>query len=427
MAETDASTGFTSDPEPHSPERRSSFSLTRGRRGSKSHALTPVKSVVVPQGENDTVGDLLDVSLSLEARATNLPKTKAFSQSLADLLVYTVGVKYRGINKKERYAVEHMFSLSERKADKMLKEGRVFYAGDEDSERPSARESVSGGMLDLVKHTQAHLVRIYPKGTRLKSTNYLPHRYWAAGAQLVAINWQTSGKTPIRLVSIPLIIALDLGSMINQAMFLRNGKSGYVLKPVSLRPGEHKIKEVVSQRKTYALDLTIISAQQLPRPRDKGGRDKIDKWTMDPYVQVVLYIPDWPGVPRSALSQDDKEPPTLVTAPRTSVDKSPPLHRSLDCKPAASSSRYLLQSASTPAKMTRVQTDSVRNNGFNPSWQTCFKLKFEVAGDMLNLVFIRFSVRDEGDTEDDRALAMYCIPLGSLKQGTTSSNLLVFA
>ena len=101
------------------------------------------------------------------------PKPK-MSLELVSLLVYTVGVKCRGINKKEQYAPEHMFSLSENTANKMLK------------------QSVS--MMDLIKHNRTHLVRIYPKGSRIGSTNYEPHRYWSAGAQLVAINWQTFGS-----------------------------------------------------------------------------------------------------------------------------------------------------------------------------------------------------------------------------------------
>lgn len=94
------------------------------------------------------------------------------SLELLALLVYTVGVKCRGINKKEEYAPEHMFSLSENMANKMLKTG----------------------MFDLIKHARTHLVRIYPKGLRLSSTNYEPHRFWSAGAQLVALNWQTFGS-----------------------------------------------------------------------------------------------------------------------------------------------------------------------------------------------------------------------------------------
>lgn len=98
------------------------------------------------------------------------PKIK-MSEALEALLVYTVGVKCRGLNKKEHYAVQHVFSLSEKTANKVLKQD----------------------MMDLIKHNKTHVVRIYPKGLRLNSSNYEPHRYWAAGAQLVAINWQTFG------------------------------------------------------------------------------------------------------------------------------------------------------------------------------------------------------------------------------------------
>ena len=93
------------------------------------------------------------------------------SARVVSLLIYTVGVKCRGINKKEVYAPEHVFSLSERTANKILKQG----------------------MQDLIKHNRTHVVRIYPQGLRLNSNNYEPHRYWSAGAQLVAINWQTFG------------------------------------------------------------------------------------------------------------------------------------------------------------------------------------------------------------------------------------------
>jgi len=91
---------------------------------------------------------------------------------LASLLVYTVGIKCRGLNPNVEYAPEHIFSLSENTANKLVKDN----------------------MVDLVKHTHTHLVRVYPKGTRVDSTNYLPHHYWASGCQVVAINWQTFGK-----------------------------------------------------------------------------------------------------------------------------------------------------------------------------------------------------------------------------------------
>ena len=108
------------------------------------------------------------------------------SMSLLSLLVYTVGVKCRGINKKEHYAPEHMFSLSENTANKMFKRD---------------------GMIDLIKHNRTHLVRVYPKGTRVSSTNFVPQQYWSAGIQLVALNWQTYGGSSSRTaISDPLNI-----------------------------------------------------------------------------------------------------------------------------------------------------------------------------------------------------------------------------
>lgn len=137
------------------------------------------------------------------------------SPALLEILVYTVGVKFRGINKKEVYAPEQMFSLSETVANSLLKSPSDSKEpngiGNQSRKRPTSIDGAAmnvrfeegrlgggdGGkskMYNLVKHCRSHLVRVYPKGTRVNSTNYEPHRYWSAGAQLVAINWQTCGS-----------------------------------------------------------------------------------------------------------------------------------------------------------------------------------------------------------------------------------------
>jgi len=100
------------------------------------------------------------------------PARKKMSFRLVSLLVYTVGVKCHGFEPGVEYAPEHIFSLSENAANKLVK----------------------GQMNDLIRHTHSHLVRVYPKGTRVTSSNYEPHRYWAGGCQVVALNWQTVGK-----------------------------------------------------------------------------------------------------------------------------------------------------------------------------------------------------------------------------------------
>ncbi|KJA13424.1 hypothetical protein HYPSUDRAFT_209563 [Hypholoma sublateritium FD-334 SS-4] len=188
-----------------------------------------------------------------DAPAGEPQKTKT-SFYLTSLLLYAVGVKCHGIHPDVEY--EHIFSLYENAINRLLK----------------------ASMKDLVTHNYTHLVRIYAKGARINLTNYQPHRYWAAGCQVAAINWQTS----------------DLGYRINQAMFQRNGHRGYVLKPEALRSPE---KDLLSKRTQDFLDVTIISAQQLACLQDSRGQEIIEESVVDPYVEVYLHIPDWSHSP----------------------------------------------------------------------------------------------------------------------------------
>ncbi|CAA7263436.1 unnamed protein product [Cyclocybe aegerita] len=278
-------------------------------------------------------------------------KTK-MSFRLASLLVYTVGVKCHGLDAEVEYAPEHIFSLSENTANRLLK----------------------ASMTDLVKHNHTHLVRVYPKGTRVNSTNFEPHRYWAAGCQVVAINWQT----------------FDLGYTINQAMFQRNGRAGFVLKPDALR---HPEKDLLSKRTQHFLDITIISAQQLPRLRDSKGQEIIEKSIVDPFVEVSLHIPDWthsPFLPDSATAAGAKYSPS-TNATTTSVSS---------------------------ARTVSLRTSVIKDNGFNPVWQQELCIPFDCVGDMMDVIFVEFAVRQNGkDDDDDEPIGAYCIPLGCLEQG----------
>ncbi|XP_028784580.1 phosphoinositide phospholipase C 2 [Neltuma alba] len=68
---------------------------------------------------------------------------------------------------------------------------------------------------DIVRFTQDNLLRIYPKGTRLDSSNYNPMIGWTHGAQMVAFNMQGHGKY----------------LWIMEGMFRAYGGCGYVKKP----------------------------------------------------------------------------------------------------------------------------------------------------------------------------------------------------
>ncbi|KAK4277831.1 hypothetical protein QN277_015765 [Acacia crassicarpa] len=68
---------------------------------------------------------------------------------------------------------------------------------------------------DIIRFTQRNILRVYPKGTRVQSSNFKPHIGWMYGVQMVAFNMQKHGK--------------ELWLM--QGMFRANGGCGYVKKP----------------------------------------------------------------------------------------------------------------------------------------------------------------------------------------------------
>ncbi|PON86603.1 Phosphoinositide phospholipase C family [Trema orientale] len=68
---------------------------------------------------------------------------------------------------------------------------------------------------DLVRFTQRNVLRVYPKGTRVNSSNFKPIIGWMHGAQMVAFNMQGYGKS----------------LWLMHGMFRANGGCGYVKKP----------------------------------------------------------------------------------------------------------------------------------------------------------------------------------------------------
>lgn len=83
---------------------------------------------------------------------------------------------------------------------------------------------------EFITRGSSHQVRIYPKGTRIRSNNYNPAPYWRGGAQICAQNWQR----------------FDKGMQVTRAMF--EGTDGWLLKPKALL-GEHaREKEIEEER-----------------------------------------------------------------------------------------------------------------------------------------------------------------------------------
>ena len=205
-------------------------------------------------------------------------------------------------------------------------------------------------------------------------------------------------------------------------MFQRNGRAGYVLKPEVLRKTEDprkSDKEHLSHHTHHYLEVTVscdfihpgalflmiraaqvISAQQLPRPKDAMGHEITDKH-VDPYVEISVHTPDWshPSGAASFLS---------------------PSSMGVSSCSSASASTPSATTGHAHRSVTTMRTSAVKNNGFNPVWQETLRLPFECVGDMRDLVFVRFAIQRDGES-DGEPIAVYCISLGSLAMGASVS------
>lgn len=127
-------------------------------------------------------------------KATKQKKKKKPSKvipMLSRLGIYTRSVHFSGFAQPEAAWPNHIFSLSEK--------GVLERHGEE--------------VEALFRHNEHFLMRAYPSGFRISSSNLDPAVFWRKGIQIVALNWQS----------------WDEGMMLNEGMFA--GTGGYVLKP----------------------------------------------------------------------------------------------------------------------------------------------------------------------------------------------------
>ncbi|KAH8176991.1 phosphatidylinositol-specific phospholipase c, X domain-containing protein [Sarocladium implicatum] len=273
---------------------------------------------------------------------------------LGQLGVYCAGLKFQGFDTPEAKTFNHIFSFME----------SSFARHSQSKEKKMALEI----------HNMRYLMRVYPDGIRLGSTNFDPIAYWRRGVQMAAVNWQT----------------FDLGMQLNRAMFQGGvDQSGYVLKPPELRgiqvgPYNHDVAECgKKERSVVAFNIDVLSAQQLMRPANLPANK-----SMDPYIEVEVF------------HANDKR----------------------DKTGASNSTTHELDS---PLK---YQTEVIRENGFNPMFIDGH-FHFRVTTQYPELVFVRWSVKLSNDGESysnkDRAsVATFTAKLCNLKEGYRTLPLL---
>jgi phosphatidylinositol phospholipase C delta len=301
-------------------------------------------------GTSDSESLTEDIARAKESSRKN--KTSNIIKILGELGVYCVGAKFHGFDSQENKTYNHILSFAENtfeKNSKIQEDRRV-----------------------LTRHNMRYLMRVYPSGWRVASTNFDPLKYWRRGVQMVALNWQT----------------YDLGMQMNDAMFAAGtDQSGYVLKPSELReikmiptvPEEAGAGYIKRERKNVVFSIDIISAQQLMRPKGLAANRSVD-----PYVEVEVY------------HADDK-----TKEQKGGVD---PLAK---------------DGSSGLGAPQRRRTHTISENGFNPIWDKRFD--FALTTKYPDLVFVRWTVKCSADGQNygDRSLplATYTAKLSSLKQG----------
>jgi phosphatidylinositol phospholipase C delta len=322
------------------------------RRAATTAASDGQESLSSSASDSEGLGD--DVAKAKESRRKN--KTSNIIKVLGELGVYSAGLKFHGFDTPESKTYNHIYSFMEQTFDK-------------NSRTQEDKRAVT-------RHNMRHLMRVYPNGWRVASTNFDPVKYWSWGVQMVALNWQT----------------YDLGMQVNDAMFAGGtDQSGYVLKPSELReikmipsvPEEAGAGHAKRERKNVNFSIDVISAQQLMRPKNLPPNRSVD-----PYIDVEVYHADDKSREQKAVVGEGLD--------ASGKDGAAPL--------------------GVPHKR---RTKIVHENGFNPVFDNRFN--FTVTTRYPDLVFVRWTVRcsPDGQSYSDRGppLATYTAKLTSLKQG----------
>lgn len=154
------------------------------------------------------------------------------------------------------------------------------------------------------------------------------------------------------------------------------------------------------------------------------------RYTIDPFVEVSVHVPDWSTSPFLPPPIGLKVPTYSPTSGPNTSD-TPANNTStilVDFAPASTTATYAPGESSTGAKSDIVGastgrsishiTSPIKNNGFNPVWQEQMSIPFDCVGDMMDLIFVKLQVKDEYNGED---IAVFCAPLGGLRQGAFKS------
>lgn len=208
--------------------------------------LTPTATIstpLTPTTSHDTL-DALSVSSRSRSPSLSRPrspasKTKArIHPSLSELGIYTHSSHFSSLTASSASVPSHIYSLSE---------------GD-------IHELFAASPNALLAHNRRYMMRAYPAGFRVDSSNPDPSVFWRKGVQMAALNWQV----------------WDHGTMLNEAMFADS--DGWVLKPPAMREGG-ELAELDAHKvggKLLDLRIRIFAAQRILGEEELRVRVKVE-------------------------------------------------------------------------------------------------------------------------------------------------------
>lgn len=168
-------------------------------------------------------------------------------------LTYLEAISFKDFAATSAYKPNQMSSFSESKISKIS----------QDPEQAS----------QFKEYNSKFLSRVYPRGDRFGSSNYLPIAAWSMGSHMVALNYQTRNTPPMWL---------------NYARFIENGNTGYVLKATSEK-AEQKIRiRIHGARNLPGMDFLDDSGDRVLRKKRK-------------HVKISVYDPSF-GVETAKFS-----------------------------------------------------------------------------------------------------------------------------
>ncbi|KAI9500912.1 PLC-like phosphodiesterase [Coemansia spiralis] len=210
---------------------------------------------------------------SVSPRTSTAQLKRKVAPELSELIVYCKAVHFEGFEGDEgpKPAFDQVTSLSESAANQLI--------------RQRARE--------YTNYNTVQMTRVYPSFSRFTSTNFNPLSHWAAGCQLVALNFQTR----------------DRNMQIYEAMFQRSSNFGYIPKPKHLR----KIAAVSEKRDSrdshYYMEMSFTS-EKTAKPEDVAAVPSL------PISQGTINSPVYKYVSGNvSFSSPADSEPILVSSP----------------------------------------------------------------------------------------------------------------